>query len=40
MVRWQATLWQQRCLLGDEIEVCRVDGTVIAVVVWDGSLRH
>ena len=29
-----------RRLLEDEIEVCKADGTVIAVVVCDGSPRH
>ena len=31
---------QERRLLDEEIEVCRDDGTVIAVVVCDGNLRH
>lgn len=31
---------RDRCLLDDEIEVCKEDGTVVAVVVCDGSPRH
>ena len=31
---------QERQLLDDEIEVCKEDGTVIAVVVSDTELKH
>ena len=31
---------RERCLLDEEIQICKEDGTVIAVVVCDGSLRH
>ena len=31
---------QERHLLDEEIQVCKEDGTVIAVVVCDGSARH
>jgi hypothetical protein len=31
---------RERCLLNDEIEVCKEDGTIVAVVVCDGSARH
>ena len=31
---------EERRLLDEEIEVCRADGTIIAVVVCDGSPRH
>jgi len=31
---------QERHLLNEEIQICKTDGTVIAVVVCDGRLRH
>jgi hypothetical protein len=34
------TAAEDRQLLDDEIEVCREDGTVVAVVISDSELKH